>query len=119
MKGVRLAIFFVLFTIIVAVLFATSGCAEKEPIPDSGTIRDKSHYPAVEIKHYDCDRNNENCELDRVENKPERCTLTVEEDITTRRGEVEIPCSKLDSYKVGDWWLRPGARSPEPGRELP
>ncbi len=118
-RGWWIAAFYIAFAIVITIIAALAGCSKGEPIPDSGIIRDKSHYPAAEIKHYDCDRDGANCKLDRVEQKPERCTLTIEEDITTKRSEVAIPCNTMDSYKVGDWWLRPGAKSPEPGRELP
>lgn len=122
-RGIGIAVFFVLFALVVAALFATAGCSKSEPTPDSGIIRDKSHYAEAEIKDYDCKKDKKTgkqvCKLDDTEIVPEHCTLTIEEDITTKRSEVEIPCADLDSYKVGDWWLREGVKSPPPGRELP
>lgn len=113
-SGVGIAIFFVLFALTVAAIFAASGCTKEQPPIKSGVVQDKSHYPAAEIKHYDCDRNGENCELDRIENKPERCTLSVAEDNTSRVGEVQIECTDLDSYNKGDRYPKGSSPPPSP-----
>lgn len=84
---------FVIFVTVIA--SALSGCAAK-PI-NHGLIVDKSHYPEVVVDGQHTD---------------EHCTLTIQEDNSSRTGEVEVPCGELDFYTKGSWWIREGYPSP-------
>lgn len=83
--------------ILASLIFVFAACGEK-PI-NHGYIVDISHYPETVVNG---------------QHNDEHCTITILEDKTGRSGEIEIPCDKLKSFKLGDWWLRKGVTSPDP-----